>query len=400
MEIETGYIYCISNLDIMPGIYKVGVTMRSPLDRLKEANSSDTWKIPSYKIEFAKKVTNPKDKERTLHRLMEKFMKRVHPRREFFRGDINDIKEAFQLMDGDIWNEKPPEPVIRDGPISIENRLSEDPDIRIRQIMELIQQVFNGHTVHFKENGKLSGHNHYPVIVDNLPIFIIENHNNGGRNVAMLTTIPRNRAPDLINDYYSKLTWDAFGNLPRAIRKQYDTEGKTKEDIINLLEGFKTILPKQDGGTPREFCDYLKDYNSSQDKKEIMDIENEKLSVFSNDCYNAVKELLSVLKNRMDFLYTNHNHKGVINAYYSIINPRGLTVFYLEDHSENNINGLRGMALITTPPPGGIIEEFRHKYYSVTDNWLPRSTSRSIRKRYDIRGKNVEDVIDIFNHFR
>ena len=143
----------------------------------------------------------------------------------------------------------------------------------------------------------------------------------------MLTTIPRNRAPDLINDYYSKLTWDAFGNLPRAIRKQYDTEGKTKEDIINLLEGFKTILPKQDGGTPREFCDYLKDYNSSQGKKEIMDIENEKLSVFSNDCYNAVKELLSVLKNRMDFLYTNQNHKGVINAYYSIINPRGLTVF-------------------------------------------------------------------------
>ena len=60
MEIETGYIYCISNLDIMPGIYKVGVTMRSPLDRLKEANSSDTWKIPYYKIEFAKKVINPK----------------------------------------------------------------------------------------------------------------------------------------------------------------------------------------------------------------------------------------------------------------------------------------------------------------------------------------------------
>ena len=247
MEIETGYIYCISNLDIMTGIYKVGVTMRSPLDRLKEANSSDTWKIPSYKIEFAKKVTNPKDKERTLHRLMEKFMKRVHPRREFFRGDINDIKEAFQLMDGDIWNEKPSEPVVNDEPIHFENRLSEDPDIRIQQIMELIQQVFNGHSVNFKENGELSGHKHHPVIIDDIPIFIIENHNNGARNVAMLTTIPRNRAPDLINDYYSKLTWDAFGNLPRAIRKQYDTEGKTKEDIINLLEGFKTILPKQGG---------------------------------------------------------------------------------------------------------------------------------------------------------
>ena len=57
MEVETGYIYCISNLDIMPNIYKVGVTLRSPLERLKEANSSDTWKIPSYKIEFADSIS-------------------------------------------------------------------------------------------------------------------------------------------------------------------------------------------------------------------------------------------------------------------------------------------------------------------------------------------------------
>ena len=60
---EEGYVYCISN-EFMPGIYKVGVTMRSPLERLKEANSSDTWKIPTYKIEFAKKVMDPKDKEK------------------------------------------------------------------------------------------------------------------------------------------------------------------------------------------------------------------------------------------------------------------------------------------------------------------------------------------------
>lgn len=128
MEVETGYIYCISNLDIMPNIYKVGVTLRSPLERLKEANSSDTWKIPSYKIEFAKKVTNPKEKEKTLHLLMEKFMTRIHPRREFFRGDINDIKEAFKLMDGDIWDETPPEPIVSDRPTNLENSLSEDTD--------------------------------------------------------------------------------------------------------------------------------------------------------------------------------------------------------------------------------------------------------------------------------
>ena len=96
---EEGYIYCISNLEIMKDIYKVGVTMRSPLDRLKEANSSETWKIPTFKIEFAKKVMNPKDKEKKLHKLMEKFMIRVHPRREFFKGKIEDIKEVFDLLD-------------------------------------------------------------------------------------------------------------------------------------------------------------------------------------------------------------------------------------------------------------------------------------------------------------
>ena len=252
MEIETGYIYCISNLDIMPGIYKVGVTMRSPLDRLKEANSSDTWKIPYYKIEFAKKVINPKEKERTLHRLMEKFMKRVHPRREFFRGEIDDIKEAFKLMDGDLWNETPVEPVVRDEPIHFENRLSEDPDIRIQQIMELIQQVFKNHTVQIKENGKHSGYHHHPVMVDDIPIFIIENHDNGRGKRAMLTTQQFSRTTVFLREYYQSLDWEPFG-VHSYSRKQYDTEGKTKEDIINVLEGFKTALSQKGGGIEKEY---------------------------------------------------------------------------------------------------------------------------------------------------
>ena len=291
MEIETGYIYCISNIDIMPGIYKVGVTMRSPLDRLKEANSSDTWKIPYYKIEFAKKVTNPKEKERTLHRLMEKFMKRVHPRREFFRGEIDDIKEAFKLMDGDLWNETPVEPVVRDEPIHFENRLSEDPDIRIQQIMELIQQVFKNHSVRFKENGKLSGHNHHPVMVDDIPIFIIENHDNGRRNVAMISTFPRNKVPDFINDYYLSLTWDLFGGSPIAIRKQYDTEGKTKEDIINVLKGFKTAL-SQKGGEIKK-VDELEKVKSRVDKvklkEDLKKKETEQHSHSMNYWYDNIK---------------------------------------------------------------------------------------------------------------
>ena len=58
-----GYIYCFSNPS-MPGILKVGMTERIPEARLSEANASDTWRPPTpYKIEFAKKVSNPSQKE-------------------------------------------------------------------------------------------------------------------------------------------------------------------------------------------------------------------------------------------------------------------------------------------------------------------------------------------------
>ena len=57
-----GYIYCFSNKS-MPGILKVGMTERTPDVRLNESNNSDTWRPPTpYKIEFAKKVSNPKQK--------------------------------------------------------------------------------------------------------------------------------------------------------------------------------------------------------------------------------------------------------------------------------------------------------------------------------------------------
>ena len=103
---DEGYLYCISNLDIMPGIYKIGMTLRDPIERLKEANSSETWKIPTFKIEFAKKVLGPKNKEKKLHKLIEKFTERVHQKREFFRGNIEDIREVFELLDGENWEEK------------------------------------------------------------------------------------------------------------------------------------------------------------------------------------------------------------------------------------------------------------------------------------------------------
>jgi len=90
----------------MPGILKVGMTERTPEARLSDANTSDTWRPPTpYKIEFAKKVYNSSQKEKTIHILLEQYSDRIHPRREFFRVSPEEVHKFFDLMDGEMWAE-------------------------------------------------------------------------------------------------------------------------------------------------------------------------------------------------------------------------------------------------------------------------------------------------------
>ena len=107
---EDGYIYCFSN-DSMPGILKIGMTKLLPESRLKYANLPNTWKPPTpYKIVFAKKVNNYKQKEITLHLILAKYAKRIHPRREFFRVSPEEVKTLFDLIDGE-WIHTTSEPI-------------------------------------------------------------------------------------------------------------------------------------------------------------------------------------------------------------------------------------------------------------------------------------------------
>jgi hypothetical protein len=104
-----GYLYCFSNQS-MPGILKIGMTERTPEIRLNEANSCDTWRPPTpYKIELAKKVLNPKQKETTLHNLLSQYTERINPKREFFRVSLEEVKTFFDLIDGDLWVKCPEE---------------------------------------------------------------------------------------------------------------------------------------------------------------------------------------------------------------------------------------------------------------------------------------------------
>jgi hypothetical protein len=96
-----GYIYCFSN-ELMPGVYKIGMTERTPDIRLREANSI-TWTPSPYQIEFAKFVLNAKHKEFTLHKLLTQYTERINPRREFFRVSSSEVKALFDLMDGEWW---------------------------------------------------------------------------------------------------------------------------------------------------------------------------------------------------------------------------------------------------------------------------------------------------------
>lgn len=102
-EEKEGWVYCISNPE-MPTLLKIGMTDRTPQERLAEANRSDTWRPPvDFKIEFAKKVKNALKKEKTIHKLLEQYNERVNRSREFFRISTEKARLYFELMDGEWW---------------------------------------------------------------------------------------------------------------------------------------------------------------------------------------------------------------------------------------------------------------------------------------------------------
>jgi hypothetical protein len=109
MENNSGYIYCLSN-PFYVDMYKIGMTERTPEERAKEL--SRTGVPGSFKIEFAKKVSNPKQKEKKIHTFLKS--RGQHVDKEFFRVPLDEVKLLFGLMDGQEWCEtveevQPPE---------------------------------------------------------------------------------------------------------------------------------------------------------------------------------------------------------------------------------------------------------------------------------------------------
>ena len=87
MSINYGFVYVLSN-PLMIGVYKIGMTDRSPSQRIAELNSSTS--IPTeFRLILCAEVVDARESEAMLHR--ELGYARINSKREFFRLDAGEL---------------------------------------------------------------------------------------------------------------------------------------------------------------------------------------------------------------------------------------------------------------------------------------------------------------------
>lgn len=96
-----GCLYCLSNKGMLPNLYKIGYTSKILEKRVIELQKGSS--VPyAFHIEFAKNVKNPFEKEQKIHEILKK--NRFNEKREFFKTKIINIKNLFDLIDGEWYN--------------------------------------------------------------------------------------------------------------------------------------------------------------------------------------------------------------------------------------------------------------------------------------------------------
>lgn len=100
---DIGFVYILEN-NSMPGVLKIGMTMRSPTARANELSRVTGVPEPFTLIYYAE-VENPKAIEAMLHRIFSRH--RVNENREFFRADPADIADALYEHAYSYWMDSP-----------------------------------------------------------------------------------------------------------------------------------------------------------------------------------------------------------------------------------------------------------------------------------------------------
>jgi len=89
-RLTNGYIYVLHN-EIMPSLYKVGWTERSPEERAQELSATG---LPEpFKVIFSVPTDMSMEVEKKIHEKLDEF--RYRSDREFFKTDLNTIKEVI-----------------------------------------------------------------------------------------------------------------------------------------------------------------------------------------------------------------------------------------------------------------------------------------------------------------
>jgi len=101
MTTEPGYLYCMTN-PLFDGMVKVGFTNMNPAEKAEELSNGPV-PIP-FEVAFAKRVTAANEKEKVLHKLLEKYTSRVHPAKDFFKVTKEAVAEFFDLIEGEMWS--------------------------------------------------------------------------------------------------------------------------------------------------------------------------------------------------------------------------------------------------------------------------------------------------------
>jgi len=92
-----GFVYVLANQS-MPGIYKIGHTTRAPMQRAAEL--SGTTGVPTpFIVAYYAEVLDPSKFERCAHETFA--TNRICQSREFFRMEPAELKQVFDLLDGE-----------------------------------------------------------------------------------------------------------------------------------------------------------------------------------------------------------------------------------------------------------------------------------------------------------
>ena len=109
-----GYLCCVSN-ESMPGILKIYmINDITKLNEVMKVDSSDNLELPTpYKIELLRLVSDPIEKELSLHKLLSQYTERINPMRNFFRISVEEVKSFFEVIGiGKLWIQPSKEDII------------------------------------------------------------------------------------------------------------------------------------------------------------------------------------------------------------------------------------------------------------------------------------------------